>query len=98
MTLYTLTAEHNGKFICSSSACTAIWHPLTVPAGTKPKAARLSSLGVVKRPDGTTQVAYRGMPLYTYAKDTSPGQANGEGIKDVGTWKAVIVSRAVCGC
>jgi hypothetical protein len=29
------------------------------------------------------------MPLYTFAQDRSPGEANGQGIKDVGTWKAV---------
>jgi hypothetical protein len=46
----------------------------------------------VKRPDGTEQVTYKGMPLYTFAHDTAPGQANGQGIKDVGTWTAVTTS------
>jgi hypothetical protein len=32
------------------------------------------------------------MPLYTFAHDTAPGQANGQGIKDVGTWSAVTKS------
>jgi hypothetical protein len=38
------------------------------------------------------QVTYKGTPLYTFAQDQSPGQANGQGIKDVGTWSAVTVS------
>jgi len=48
--------------------------------------------GFVKRPDGTMQVAYKGMPLYTFAQDKAPGEANGQGIKDVGTWTAIVVS------
>ena len=38
MTLYHLSAEQNGKFICTSS-CTGIWHPLTVAAGSTPPAS-----------------------------------------------------------
>ena len=88
MTLYSLSAEHAGKFICTSSSCVSIWHPLTVSAGSKPSGS-VGSLGVVKRPDGRVQVTYKGMPLYTFAQDTAPGQANGQGVKDVGTWSAV---------
>src|SRR5262249_31482276 len=68
MTLYPLGGEHGGKFICSNSGCTAIWHPLTVSAGSTPTGS-VAALGVVKRPDGTTQVTYKGTPLYTFAQD-----------------------------
>jgi predicted lipoprotein with Yx(FWY)xxD motif len=89
MTLYHLSAEQNGKFICTNSACTGLWHPLTVSAGTTPSG--VSSLGTVKRPDGTTQVTYKGGPLYTFASDQQPGDTKGQGFKDVGTWSAVTV-------
>jgi predicted lipoprotein with Yx(FWY)xxD motif len=92
MTLYHLSAEHSGKFICTS-ACEHIWHPLVAKAGGTPTGA-VGSLATVKRPDGTLQVTYKGMPLYTFTHDTAPGQANGQGIKDVGTWSAVAVSNA----
>ena len=52
----------------------------------------VGSLGTVKRPDGTEQVTYKGMPLYTFAQDQKPGDAGGQGIKDVGTWTAVTVA------
>ncbi len=87
MTLYSLSGEHGGKFICTSSACTAVWHPLTAPSGTP--SGSVGSLSTVKRPDGTVQVTYKGMPLYTFAQDQSPGEAKGQGIKDVGTWTVV---------
>jgi predicted lipoprotein with Yx(FWY)xxD motif len=92
MTLYHLSAEKNGKFICTNSACTAIWHPVTVTAGATPSG--VSSLSTVKRPDGTTQVTYNGSPLYTFAQDQAPGQTNGQGIKDVGTWTVVTTGAA----
>ena len=85
MTLYSLSAERGGKFICAGSPCTQVWHPLTGSTG----AAHLASLGTVKRPDGSGQVTYKGMPLYTFAQDHAAGEANGQGLKDVGTWAAV---------
>lgn len=88
MTLYHLSAEQNGKFICTSAACVQVWHPLTAPAGSTPSGG-VGSLGTVKRPDGTQQVTYKGTPLYTFAQDKEAGDANGQGIKDVGTWSAV---------
>jgi predicted lipoprotein with Yx(FWY)xxD motif len=89
MTLYHLSVEQNGKFICTSS-CTGIWHPLTVAAGSTP--AGTASLGTVKRPEGTEQVTYKGSPLYTFAQDTAEGDVKGQGIKDVGTWSAATTS------
>jgi predicted lipoprotein with Yx(FWY)xxD motif len=90
MTLYSLSSEQNGKFICTSSSCLAVWHPLSTSAGTP--SGSVGSLGTVKRSDGTVQVTYKGMPLYTFAQDQNPGDAKGQGIKDVGTWTAVTVS------
>ena len=34
MTLYSLSAEQGGKFICTSTACTQVWHPLIASGGT----------------------------------------------------------------
>lgn len=89
MTVYRLSGETSSKFICTSS-CVAIWHPVTVSPGTKPSGA--ASLTLVKRPEGGEQVAYNGMPLYTFAQDKAAGEVNGQGFKDVGTWMAVTVS------
>jgi predicted lipoprotein with Yx(FWY)xxD motif len=88
MTLYHLSGEQIGKFICATAACVQEWHPLTAPAAGTPSGS-VGSLGTVKRPDGTEQVTYKGTPLYTFAKDQKAGDASGQGIKDVGTWSAV---------
>src|SRR6201999_2349002 len=65
-TLYTLSNEKNGKFTCVGP-CLKLWPPLIVPAGTTPTGP--AKLGTVKRPDGRTQVTYKGRPLYTYTGD-----------------------------
>jgi predicted lipoprotein with Yx(FWY)xxD motif len=84
-TLYSLSVEKNGKFICTAS-CLSVWHPLMVPAGVRPTGP--VKLGTIERPEGGTQVTYKGRPLYRFGGDSRAGQANGEGIKDVGTWHA----------
>jgi predicted lipoprotein with Yx(FWY)xxD motif len=86
LTLYTLAGETNGKFICTG-ACLKSWPPLLVAAGTKPTGP--VRLGTIKRPEGKTQVTYKGMPVYTFSGDSKKGEANGEGLRDVGVWHAV---------
>lgn len=86
LTLYTLSAEKHGTFICKGS-CLKDWHPLVVAKGVKPTGP--VALGTVKRPDnGRRQVTFEGRPLYTFDDDAKKGDANGEGFKDVGTWHA----------
>lgn len=84
-TLYSLSVETNGMFTCTGS-CISVWHPLAVARGVKPTGP--VKLGIVKRPEGKLQVTYKGKPLYSFGGDSKPGETNGEGIKDVGTWHA----------
>ncbi len=91
MTLYHLSGEQNGKFICTSTACLGVWHPLIAPSSGTPT-GDVGSLGTVKRPEGTVQVTYNGTPLYTFTGDQQAGETKGQGIKDVGTWSAVTAS------
>lgn len=91
-TLYALSVERHGRFICTNMACLSFWTPLTVPKGVKP--GGVSGLGTVKRPDGKVQVAYRGAPLYTFYLDRKRGDVKGNGFKDVGIWHAVAVSKS----
>lgn len=87
MTLYRLSGERSGHWICTTKDCLAEWHPVTgAPTGAK-------GLDDVKRPDGTEQVTFKGMPLYTFDEDKAPGDAKGDGFMDVGTWNAVTTSR-----
>jgi predicted lipoprotein with Yx(FWY)xxD motif len=91
--LYSANVEANGMVHCTG-ACTSFWQPLTISSGTPTAAANAGKLTVVKRPDGTRQVALGGKPLYTFSQD-APGKATGNGFKDnFGgthfTWTAVL--------
>jgi predicted lipoprotein with Yx(FWY)xxD motif len=87
LTLYTLVGETHGKFICTTAECLKAWPPLLVTPGTTPKGP--VKLGTIKNPEGKTQVTFKGMPVYTFEGDSKKGEANGEGLKDVGVWHAV---------
>ena len=84
-TLYLFTKDSPGTSTCTGG-CLALWPPLlgTATAGTGVDA---SLLGTLTRPDGKTQVSYKGMPLYYWARDTAPGQTNGQGVQ--GVWWVV---------
>ena len=93
-TLYSLSGEHAGKWICTSAACVKAWPPLVAKAGGVPHGS-VASLGTAKRPGGITQVTYKGMPLYTFVGDRKPGDAKGQGIKDQGSvWTAATTGAA----
>jgi predicted lipoprotein with Yx(FWY)xxD motif len=89
--LYSLSVERRGKFICTDSYCLSMWTPLTVHKGTKPTG--VARLTTVRRPDGKLQVAYRGAPLYTFVEDQKRGDVKGNGFKDVGTWRVAAFSK-----
>jgi|tagenome__1003787_1003787.scaffolds.fasta_scaffold20985295_7 predicted lipoprotein with Yx(FWY)xxD motif len=86
--LYDLSVEKKGHFICTGS-CTQTWHPLRPRKGKSPTG--VSHLSTLKRPDGTKQIAYKGHPLYTFAGDSKAGDTKGQGFKDVGTWSVIKV-------
>ncbi|MFL5897046.1 MAG: hypothetical protein ACJ76D_01065 [Solirubrobacterales bacterium] len=87
-TLYSLSVETHGRWICTG-VCLASWKPLLVANGVKPKGP--VRFGSAQRPNGRTQVTYKGLPLYSFNGDVKSGEANGEGLKDVGTWHAARV-------
>lgn len=87
MTIYSLSAEkEKGRFLCIDAKCLSAWRP--VPG----QAEGVDGLTTVARPDGRQQAAYKGHPLYTFSGDKAKGDINGQGVKDVGTWRAVTVS------
>lgn len=67
--------KESGKSVCSTS-CAKSWPPYTPEAG---QPEPVSPLTVITRDDGTKQYAYRGKPLYYYAKDSRPDDVKGDG-------------------
>jgi predicted lipoprotein with Yx(FWY)xxD motif len=96
LTLYRLTTDEGGKTSCTGE-CAVTWPPLLASSGKVPQASPevAGHLGTIDRPDGSVQVTFKGMPLYTYAGDSGPGQANGQGLG--GVWFAVTTSGGMPG-
>jgi predicted lipoprotein with Yx(FWY)xxD motif len=99
--LYASDVEASGKVMCTTGACTAFWKPLTTGT-TKPTASPdAGKVGVIKRPDGKTQVTVAGKLLYTFSED-SPGKVSGDGFSDDFdgqhfTWHTVLAGGKISG-
>src|ERR1700680_3939799 len=78
MTLYTYDKDADGKSNCNAR-CAAAWPPLAAAADANP----MGDWTVVTRDDGSKQWAYKGKPLYTFAKDAMPGDTKGDGVGTV---------------
>jgi predicted lipoprotein with Yx(FWY)xxD motif len=81
--LYTNDMDTGSKVACTGE-CTTEWIPLSGPSAGSPTSsdsAVEAELGTTKRPDGTSQVTFGGLPLYTFVED-GPGQATGNGFSD----------------
>jgi predicted lipoprotein with Yx(FWY)xxD motif len=91
LTVYLFEGDKRGASSCTG-ACASAWPPVT----GKPHAssgAVSSDLGTITRADGSTQVTYKGHPLYTFVKDKDDGDAYGEGTKAFGAeWYALAPS------
>ena len=88
MTLYTYSPDTPGVSTCTGQ-CAVNWPPYIVDAtaGLTAASGINGALGTTVRGDGSTQLTYNGAPLYTYIKDTKPGDTVGQGVG--GTWFVV---------
>jgi predicted lipoprotein with Yx(FWY)xxD motif len=96
--LYTFASDKHEKVTCVGT-CVQLWPPLKLASGQKAVAAgeaKASLLGSEADPEGGRVVTYAGWPLYTYAADSGPGTANGQGLDDDGgLWYVISPSGAV---
>ena len=80
MTLYTFDKDTagSGKSVCNGP-CATNWPPLMgkqAPSG--------GNYSVIQRDDGSSQIAYKGKPLYYWVKDGKAGDTTGDGV--MGVW------------
>ncbi|MHB8660702.1 MAG: COG4315 family predicted lipoprotein [Minisyncoccota bacterium] len=75
MALYVDTRDTAGVSTCTG-VCAANWPPYTVTSGaTLTGGAGVS--GTIGTVTGSTQLTYKGMPLYFWIKDAKPGDVTG---------------------
>ncbi|SPD66042.1 putative lipoprotein [Cupriavidus taiwanensis] len=80
LTLYTFDRDTagSGKSACNGP-CATNWPPLMASPGTSGS----GQYTIITRDDGSKQWAYRGLPLYRFAKDAKPGDRTGDNVNNV---------------
>lgn len=79
MTLYTFDRDTTpGKSVCNGP-CATNWPPLVAAAGSTAS----GDWSVIARDDGARQWAYKGKPVYFWAKDQKPGDRTGDGFNNL---------------
>ena len=81
-TLYTFDKDASGRSHCSGG-CASAWPPFFAGDAARDN----GPFTVVSRDDGRRQWARDGKPLYFFAGDAQPGEANGDG--SGGVWHVV---------
>jgi predicted lipoprotein with Yx(FWY)xxD motif len=90
-TLYSFAPDTSTTSNCNGT-CAQNWPPVKGPATAS---GVTGTFGTIKRSDGSTQATFDGHPLYTFAADTAPGQAKGNGLNEEGgVWHEITTSGA----
>jgi len=88
-TLYSFAPDTPTTSKCNGT-CAQSWPPVRGPVTA---AGVTGTFATIKRSDGSAQATFDGHPLYTFAGDTSPGQANGNGLNAAGgVWHEITTS------
>lgn len=83
MTLYVSDADGPLRSSCAGD-CARDWQPLPAESNAKPWA----DYAPFARADGVKQWAYKGRPLYRFARDKAPGDRSGDGAGS--TWRVAM--------
>ena len=75
LSVFDKDAAGSGKSVCNGG-CATNWPPLMVSPG----ATATGDWSLVARDNGDQQWAYKGRPLYYWAKDAKPGDRTGDGL------------------
>ncbi len=88
LTLYVTAGDTVANQSTCTGDCAIAWIPFTAtePLSLPPDVP--GELTRFDRDDGSAQVAYNGMPLYTYNADDGPGSTLGDGVG--GTWRLAV--------
>ena len=88
-TLYSFAPDTPTRSNCNGT-CAQNWPPAKGPATAS---GVTGTFGTIKRSDGSAQATFDGHPLYTFAGDTAPGQATGNGLNAAGgLWHEITTS------
>jgi predicted lipoprotein with Yx(FWY)xxD motif len=70
--------------------CALLWPPLIAFGPSFGPPGMTGVLDVMTRTDGKKQLTRNRLPLYTYSKDSKPGDTSGNGVD--GIWRVVLAT------
>lgn len=77
---------NSGTSACTGQ-CAAIWPAITAASSTPKVTGITGTVGTITGVDGGKQITINGRPIYTYSKDTAPGETKGQGFN--GVWYVI---------
>ena len=80
------TSSADPKSTCTGN-CLSTWSIFDQSQAVAPSLLKSADFKEFTRPDGQTQLSYKGWPLYQYSGDSTSGDAKGDGISK--TWYLV---------
>jgi predicted lipoprotein with Yx(FWY)xxD motif len=88
-TVYRLTKDSNNMSVCTGK-CATVWLPVLLAPGQKSAVGvGVTGLGSFARANGTKQVTFQGIPLYTFTKDKKAGVVSGNVKDGWGQWWSI---------
>jgi len=91
-TLYFFAKDTPETSACTGT-CLGKWPSFSVKAVSAPSLLNTADFGSLQRAEGINQTTYKGRPLYYFANDTKPGDANGQGFNNL--WYVANITGAV---
>jgi predicted lipoprotein with Yx(FWY)xxD motif len=89
LTLYAFDEDEDMKSNCYG-VCAENWPPFLLEESLSIGSyIGKDAINTTLRDDGTEQVTYEGMPLYTWINDEAPGDVTGDGVN--GTWHVILL-------
>jgi predicted lipoprotein with Yx(FWY)xxD motif len=88
MTAYFFNKDtaNSGTSACTGQ-CATLWQAITSTSATPSVSGVTATVATITGVAGGKQITINGRPIYTYSKDTAPGDTNGEGVG--GLWYVV---------
>lgn len=82
-TLYFFTRDVSGESACAEGSCLANWQIFHVEDIVPGEGLEVGDFAEITREDDQKQITYKGWPLYYFANDNAPGEANGEAVNNL---------------
>lgn len=73
---------NSGVSACTGT-CATLWSAITTTSATPTVTGITGTVATITGVSGGKQITINGLPIYTFTKDTKPGDTNGQGVLNI---------------